>query len=543
MKKTNLYLKQVRMVIETLSVGWRDELKMVQGAYETAHVARDDAADDEQSACKELRHHEQLLAVTGCIKERAIRAQLRARNLTLFANDSQTSAAQTQADMAAAAAAVKQAAGAMEGLEQAECGLAALLKSNDAYDSLRATADAATKAVKLSVASMDELQTQALEASIRAATPLAGSVAQIFLVLGEQIENLVTKSTQAHEAARQEVAESAEQCTEAWGRFDEASLLCERELWRQNGLGHCLAQMELPAKGAATLLKEPVIYDDTAKPLIDTLKQQCREAWHAKNTAQSAVDAWQKRRANLNALLTRTQSGATKAEEHFDAAQITTQTLINDHGHAAEAQQRAEKIRHEMRTLCKLACSAAMHAADATEAVEEMARSIARCTAQNELVAKEAADSGPRVLAAARATMTAALAALQLSSAALVSAEEAAPAATTVKHEAGEVLKLLLPQAVAEDASVTVTSVRHFKLVEQSLPDLHQVVHDLEETEARGLLYLADVVRKVREGTCTQVTKRHADVDLALNAAMHELEKATLLCTSSQTVMIAVEAT
>jgi hypothetical protein len=108
--------------------------------------------------------------------------------------------------MAEAAAAIKNAAGAMELLTRGVHDAASLTQSKDACDHINVEALAASNAVELCMTTVDALQTQSLQCSISAVKHLAGSVAQSFSVLVDQVASLVTDTTQARDLARQEVA-------------------------------------------------------------------------------------------------------------------------------------------------------------------------------------------------------------------------------------------------------------------------------------------------------------------------------------------------
>ncbi|HEY1049740.1 MAG TPA: hypothetical protein VGE39_08300 [Prosthecobacter sp.] len=236
MKKLNPYLQQLHMAIDSTRTGLLTELQQVQAARTNALSARDYAASDKWAAYKEMGLNEQVLTVASRIEEMAARTQLLARNLTLFANESEADAVQAQGAMAEAATAIKNAVAAMEVLTRGVHDAASVTKSKDAEDHVNVQALAASKAVEDCVTAVDDLQTQSLKSSIIAAKPLAGSVAQSFSVLGDQVMSLITDTTQARDVARQEVAATTANRNRTWSRYYTQIPPLERQLQSRSGL-------------------------------------------------------------------------------------------------------------------------------------------------------------------------------------------------------------------------------------------------------------------------------------------------------------------
>lgn len=236
MNKTNPYLQQLHTAIDSTRTELLEELNQAQSARANTLSARDYAASDKWAAYKEMGRNEQVLVVASHIEEMAAHTQLIARNLTLFANDSQADASQAQSDMAEAAAAIKNAAGAMELLTRGVHDAASLTQSKDACDHINVEALDASNAVELCMTAVDALQTQSLQCSIIASTPLAGSVAQSFSVLVDQVASLVTDTTQARDLARQEVAATTANRNRTWSRYFTQIPPFERQLQVRNGL-------------------------------------------------------------------------------------------------------------------------------------------------------------------------------------------------------------------------------------------------------------------------------------------------------------------
>jgi hypothetical protein len=253
MSKLNKYQQQLSNAIETTRADLLSELKSAQAVRMTALSTRDLAAHDKWSAYKEMGRNEQILAVSSRIEGMAARTQLLAGNLTLFANDSQTDSEEAQAAMAEAAAAIKNASSAMELLTEAVHAEAAVTKSRNDGDLVNEDAMAANNAVEKAMTAVDDLQNQSLKCSIIAATPLAGSVAQSFSVLGDQAGNLVADTTQARDAARQEVAATTAQRNQTWKRFYQTIEPFERPLQMKLGLTKSFAEIDKLANFGLTV--------------------------------------------------------------------------------------------------------------------------------------------------------------------------------------------------------------------------------------------------------------------------------------------------
>ncbi|MCX6854693.1 MAG: hypothetical protein NTV80_07280 [Verrucomicrobia bacterium] len=253
MSKPNKYQKQLSEAVEATRNELLDGLRDAQAKLTTALSTRDHAAHDKWSAYKEMGRNEQVLAVASRIEAMAARTQLLAGNLTQFANDSHTDSEQAQTAMAEAAAAIKNAASAMELLTEAVHAEAAVTKSRDKGEDVNSDAIAATAAVETAMTAVDDLQTQSLTCSIIAATPLAGSVAQAFSVLGDQVGNLVIDTTQARDVARQEVAATTTLRNQTWKRFYKTIEPFERPLQTQTGLLKSFAEIDKLANFGLTV--------------------------------------------------------------------------------------------------------------------------------------------------------------------------------------------------------------------------------------------------------------------------------------------------
>jgi len=136
MSKPNKYQKQLSEAIQSTRADFVDALKTAQAARTTALGIRDQAAQDNGAAFKEMVRNEQMLAVASRIEEMTTRTQLLEGNLTIFANDFHTDSEEAQAAMAEAAAAIKNAAGAMELLTEAVHTETAVTKSRDKGDAI-----------------------------------------------------------------------------------------------------------------------------------------------------------------------------------------------------------------------------------------------------------------------------------------------------------------------------------------------------------------------------------------------------------------------
>lgn len=206
MNKPNKHQEKLSHAVEATRQELLTRLKDAQTARDAALFIRDHAAHEQQEACKQMGDNEQVLAVASRIQDLAADTQLLARNLTLFADDSQSGAEALQTAMAEAATAIKNASGAMQALTMEIHGVAAVTQTRNKGNEVEAKALAASHVVTRAMESAEELQSLSLQASITAAAPLAGSVAQAFSVLSDQVATLVTDTTQARDTARQELA-------------------------------------------------------------------------------------------------------------------------------------------------------------------------------------------------------------------------------------------------------------------------------------------------------------------------------------------------
>lgn len=297
-------------------------------------------------------------------------------------------------------------------------------------------------------------------------------------------------------------------------------------------------------RSSTASVPHPRSFDDNTKLMIDTLKKQVFEDGSKKNIAQTVVDALQVRQATAQALLSRAESSASSAELNFHAGSVVAQTVLNGYGHALAAQRRAEEIRAEMRRLYMQAYETAVESVEAVQKLEDFVKGVASYKAKNDYFSQGVADSMPHVMETGKTALAATLAALQSSMVALASAEEAVASAGGVVREARNLLSHLLPQAVSPDTdtSVPVTSLRQFKFYHYSPSHLSHFVRDLDKTATKGLLFLLDVIRQLREFTRSEMSSLSGEVSMELNAARHVLEKASRVYDNAQASMNAANA-
>lgn len=283
-------------------------------------------------------------------------------------------------------------------------------------------------------------------------------------------------------------------------------------------------------------------FDDATKLMIDTLKKQVLEASNKKNIAQTVVDALLVRQTTAQVLLSRAESSASSTEQNFHAGSVITQTVLNGYVHAVAAQQRAQEIRKDMLSLYQQAYQTAVNTVEAAQTLENFVKSVAGYKAKNDYFAQGVADSMPQLMEAAHTALAATLKALQSSMVALASAEEAVISSSAVVREARSLLTKLLPEAAAADMSEPLTNLRRFKLYQHTTHHHNHFASELKTAASKGLLYLLDMIRQVRELTRSQMHGLSSETGMELNATRHALEKASQLYDNLQASMNAANA-
>ncbi|OYW77881.1 MAG: hypothetical protein B7Z37_01940 [Verrucomicrobia bacterium 12-59-8] len=295
-------------------------------------------------------------------------------------------------------------------------------------------------------------------------------------------------------------------------------------------------------------------FDGKTKSQIDSLKRQVTDASNKKDIAQTVVLALTSRQTAAQGLLARAQTSSASAEQTFHDAQVVTQTVINGYGHAVWAQQRAGSIRDAVRELYEKSYAAAVKAVLASQAVEDFALGVKSYQGKNEYFPSDVTADMPAVLLQAQTALTASLQAVQACMLALAGAEEAVLASDTVVREAMLLLDHLLPHAAKQVKELVsknlqdntppepVTNLREYALYQADPPSLDQLAAHLDKASSKGLLYLLDAIRQVRDFTRDEMNDINSEVGMELNAAKHVLDKADKLYTSLQASLIAVSA-